>query len=184
MKTVYPILRQIVNLIPSGCWPKFKVRLLERTKLDSFGRAKLDTRPVVNVDADHSVSQAPFIAHPIAIPNSLSLDCSGNAPTAGADSSPDPSLRESQPSPHRSQQDVTSHSPRQDASHQAKPPRRRTIPPLLSCDCRLQPPPQNRLFRTDISRGFVARRDSSGRVWSQGHKSPRSRDVSRATRSS
>ena len=25
------------------CWPKFKVRLLERTKLDSFGRAKLDT---------------------------------------------------------------------------------------------------------------------------------------------
>lgn len=25
------------------CWPKFKVRLLERAKLDSFGRAKLDT---------------------------------------------------------------------------------------------------------------------------------------------
>ena len=24
------------------CWPKFKVRLLERAKLDSFGRAKLD----------------------------------------------------------------------------------------------------------------------------------------------
>ena len=41
----------------------------------------------------------------------------------------------------RSKQDVTSHSPRHDASHQAKPPRRRAIPPLLSCDCRLQPPP-------------------------------------------
>ena len=42
-KAVYPILRQIVNLIPPSCWPKFKVRLLERAKLDSFGRAKLDT---------------------------------------------------------------------------------------------------------------------------------------------
>ena len=29
--------------IISACWPKFKVRLLERAKLDSFGRAKLDT---------------------------------------------------------------------------------------------------------------------------------------------
>ena len=43
MKSVYHILRQIVNLIPPNCWPKFKVRLLERAKLDSFGRAKLDT---------------------------------------------------------------------------------------------------------------------------------------------
>ena len=32
-----------VNGTPLLCWPKFKVRLLERAKLDSFGRAKLDT---------------------------------------------------------------------------------------------------------------------------------------------
>ena len=81
------------------------------------------------------------------------------------DSSPDPSFRESQPSPHRSQQDVTSHSPRQDASHQAKPPRRRAIPPLLSCDCRLQPSPQNACQKRYFARmrgttGFVG----SGRV--------------------
>ena len=76
------------------------------------------------------------------------------------DSSPDPSLRESQPSPHRSQQDVTSHSPRQDASHQAKQPRRRAIPPLLSCDCRLQPSPLNACQKRYFARmrgttGFV-----------------------------
>ena len=29
-----------------------------------------------------------FIAHPIAIPNSLSLDCSGNAPTSGPTARP------------------------------------------------------------------------------------------------
>lgn len=33
----------VVNVISIICWPKFKVRLLERAKLDSFGRAKLDT---------------------------------------------------------------------------------------------------------------------------------------------
>ena len=81
------------------------------------------------------------------------------------DSSPDPSLRESQPSPHRSQQDVTSHSPRHDASHQAKPPRRRAVPPLLSCDCRLQPSPQDACQKRYFARmrgttGFVG----SGRV--------------------
>ena len=69
-----------------------------------------------------------FIAHPIAIPNSLSLDCSGNAPTSGPTARPTRALRESQPSPRRSQQDVTSHSPRRDASWQARPPRRRAIP--------------------------------------------------------
>ena len=31
------------NTINEQCWPKFKVRLLERAKLDSFGRARLDT---------------------------------------------------------------------------------------------------------------------------------------------
>ena len=81
------------------------------------------------------------------------------------DSSPDQSLRESQPSPHRSQQDVTSHSPRHDASHQAKPPRRRAVPPLLSCDCRLQPSPQDACQKRYFARmrgttGFVG----SGRV--------------------
>ena len=40
------------------------------------------------------------------------------------DSSPDPSLRESQPPPRLSLQYMTSHSPRYDASQQAKPPGR------------------------------------------------------------
>ena len=70
------------------CWPKFKVRLLERAKLDSLGRAKLDTRPAVNVDADHLTFQALSIGRPIAISNSLSLDCSGNAPTSGPTARP------------------------------------------------------------------------------------------------
>ena len=76
------------------------------------------------------------------------------------DSSPDPSLRESQPSPRRSQQSVTSHSPPRNTPHQAKPPRRRAIPPLLSCDCRLQPSPQNACQKRYFARmrgttGFV-----------------------------
>ena len=85
---------------------------------------------------------------------------SGQCSDVWPDSSPDPSLRESQPSPPRSQQGVTSHSPRQDASHQAKPPRRRAIPPLLSCDCRLQPSPQDACQKRYFARmrgttGFV-----------------------------
>ena len=47
------------------------------------------------------------------------------------------SLRESHLSPHVSQSDVTSHSPRQNAFPQARTPRRQAIPSLLSCDCRL-----------------------------------------------
>ena len=40
------------------CWPKFKTGILERSKLESFGRSKLDARPTVNVDADQSTVQA------------------------------------------------------------------------------------------------------------------------------
>ena len=54
------------------------------------------------------------------------------------DRSPEPSLRESHLSPHVSQSDVTSHSPRQDALPQARKPRRQAIPSLLPCDCRLR----------------------------------------------
>ena len=97
---VFPLLlffvsgREYITSLPRStsfqriCWPKFKVRLLERAKLDSLGRAKLDTRPAVNVDADHSTFQALPIAHPIAIPNSLSLDCPDNAPTPGPTARP------------------------------------------------------------------------------------------------
>ena len=71
----------------------------------------------------------------------------------------------------RSQQGVTdceamsegpTHSPRQDASHQAKPPRRRAIPPLLSCDCRLQPSPQDACQK----RYFARMRGTTGSVGS------------------
>ena len=143
----------------TSCWPKFKTGILERSKLESFGRSKLDARATVNVDADQSTVQAlslhiqsqsriPFLSIVLAMLRHL------------ADSTPDPSLRESQPSPHRSQQDVTSHSPRHDASHQAKPPRRRAVPPLLSCDCRLQPSPQDACQKRYFARmrgttGFV-----------------------------
>jgi hypothetical protein len=41
-----------------SCWPKFKTGILERSKLESFGRSKLDARPTVNVDADQSTVQA------------------------------------------------------------------------------------------------------------------------------
>ena len=148
------------NRITGGCWPKFKVRLLERAKLDSLGRAKLDTPSCSQCrrgsfgfsGAFHCISnrdpEFPF--------SRLFRQCSDVWP----DSSPEPSLRESQPSPRRSQQDVASHSPRQDASHQAKPPRRRAIPPLLSCDCRLQPSPQDACQKRYFARmrgttGFV-----------------------------
>ena len=53
------------------------------------------------------------------------------------DRSRDPSLRESHLSPHVSQSNVTSHSPRQNALPQARTPRRQAIPALLSRDCRL-----------------------------------------------
>ena len=70
------------------CWPKFKTGILERSKLESFGRSKLDTRPTVNVNADQLTIQALTIAHPIAIPDSLSPDCLGNAPTSGPTARP------------------------------------------------------------------------------------------------
>lgn len=54
------------------------------------------------------------------------------------DSSPDPSLRESHLSPHVSQSNVASHSPRQNALPQAQTPRRQAIPSLLPRDCRLR----------------------------------------------
>ena len=142
-----------------NCWPKFKTGILERSKLESFGRSKLDTRPPVYVDADPLTFQALFIAHPIVIPKSISR-LFGQCSDVWPDSSPDPSLRESQPSPRRSQQSVTSHSPPRNPPHQAKPPRRRAIPPLLSCDCRLQPSPPNACQKRYFARmrgttGFV-----------------------------
>ena len=53
------------------------------------------------------------------------------------DSSRDPSRWESHLSPHVSQSNVTSHSPRQNARPQARTRRRQAIPALLSRDCRL-----------------------------------------------
>ena len=54
------------------------------------------------------------------------------------DSSREPSLRESHLSPHVSQSNVASHSPRQNAFPQARTPRRQAIPSLLPRDCRLR----------------------------------------------
>ena len=154
-----------LNTANRDCWPKFKTGILERSKLESFGRSKLDTRPTVNVDADQSTIQALTICTSNRDPGFPFSRLFGQCSDVWPDSSPGPSFRESQPSPHRSQQDVTSHSPRQDASHQAKPPRRRAIPPLLSCACRLQPSPQNACQKRYFARmrgttGFVG----SGRV--------------------
>lgn len=53
------------------------------------------------------------------------------------DRSRKPSSEESPPSPHVSLSDVTRHSPRRDASQQAKAPRRWAILSVLSRDCRL-----------------------------------------------
>ena len=52
----------------------------------------------------------------------------GFAPGVRPTARPTRTLRESRPSPRRSLQDVTSHSPRQNQTQQAKPPRRRAIP--------------------------------------------------------
>ena len=68
-----------------------------------------------------------------------------SAPCATADAhsgpsarqSPEPSSEESPPSPLVSLSDVTRHSPRQNASQQAKALRRWAILSVLSCDCRL-----------------------------------------------
>ena len=54
----YQIQARTVNVATSRCWPKFKTGILERSKLESFGRSKLDARPTVNVDADQSTVQA------------------------------------------------------------------------------------------------------------------------------
>ena len=57
---------ELCKRVRQKCWPKFKTGILERSKLESFGRSKLDTRPTAHVDTNQSTIQALFIAHPIA----------------------------------------------------------------------------------------------------------------------
>ena len=166
----------------NDCWPKFKVRLLERAKLDSFGRAKLDTlsnrkgRGAVDFQA---ISHWPGNRAP---ESSLSdyasmLRCRARqlarpvATGVATIATPNPIGRDKAfPSPKY----VSSSEATEAMGDPFAPPVRLSARGISA----------GRLFRTDEQEGCAARPDSSDRDVPQGRRSHGSLDESRATRSS